>query len=121
MFSFQTSGCHNSGGDGSISSREETGVVYLVICATMLSIRIYVKLLRYDILRSLIGSPHKSPGFLTKFLWPPVSQDLVDLSSDTAIPVAPFHWAHANLGSLRNLLLRAVEEGKFHPRPNLPL
>ena len=38
--------------------------------------------------------PHKSPDFLTQFLWPPpVSQDLANLTSDTAIPVAPFHWA----------------------------
>lgn len=35
--------------------------------------------------------------------------------------VAPFNWRHANLDPIREMLIRARDEGKFHPQPNLPL
>lgn len=34
---------------------------------------------------------------------------------------APFGWEHANLGPLRDMLVAARDEGRFHPNPSLPL
>ena len=60
---------------------------------------------------------------LVKTCWrlSPTAHMQVNLMDDKPIPVVPFKWLHANLGSLRTLLLKAVEDGKFHPQSNLPL
>jgi len=51
---------------------------------------------------------------------PPKLEVPHDFRYETAGP-SPLRWEHANLKPLRDMLLRARDEGKFHPQPNLPL
>ena len=51
---------------------------------------------------------------------PPKLEVPHDFRYETCGP-SPLCWEHANLKPLRDMLLRARDEGKFHPQPNLPL
>lgn len=49
------------------------------------------------------------------------SSDPFEVELPQGMMHAPFDWSHAELGSLRNMLVAAQHNGLFTPQPDLPL
>ena len=49
------------------------------------------------------------------------SSDLFEVELPQGMVNATFDWSHAELGSLRNMLVAAQRDGLFTPQPDLPL